>query len=176
MLEIVKQTIDFYTKYLKEPTKQDIQAIEADAFSKKWSCFVTLYKNGEIRGSAGNIKEIEPSIGEEIIKNTMEAISKDKRFPPITIAEVKDIRIRLDVIEWRTILEEGKILGLDPMKSGVIAIKKDYSKLAVVLPNISPKLLTGSDLLSMLEAKLDEKLVESDYIIYDIKTKVDRNY
>ncbi len=103
MLEIVKQTIDFYTKYLKEPTKQDIQAIEADAFSKKWSCFVTLYKNGEIRGSAGNIKEIEPSIGEEIIKNTMEAISKDKRFPPITIAEVKDIRIRLDVIElsWK---------------------------------------------------------------------------
>ncbi len=176
MLEIVKQTVDYYFKHLKEPARTDIQPIDATAFEHKWSCFVTIYKNGEVRGSAGNIKEIETSIGDEIIKNTIEAISKDKRFAPLTLAEVKDIRIRLDVIEDRHILEEWKILAVDPMKSGIIAIKKDYSKLAAVLPNISPKLLTWSDLVGMLEAKLDEKLVEADYIIYEIKTKVDRNY
>ena len=176
MIEIVKQTIDFYTKYLKEPTAENIQAVDPTVFSKKGSCFVTLYKNGEIRGSAGNIKEIESSLWIELIKNTVAAISKDKRFTPLTLGEIKDIRIRVDIIEWRNILEEGKIFTLDPLSSWVIAIKKDYSKLAVVLPNISPKLMTGKDIVDMLEVKLDEKLVEADYILYDIKTKIDRNY
>lgn len=176
MLEIVKDSIEFYLKYLKEPTLQDIKVSDQNALNQKWACFVTIYKNGEVRWSAGNIKEIEWSLAQEIIKNSIEAISKDKRFAPLTLAEARDIRIRLDIIQDRKILEEGKILWVDPMISGIIAIKRDYSKLATILPNISPKLMTGSDLLHMLEAKLEEKLEEKDYILYEIKTKTDRNY
>lgn len=176
MLELVKQTVDFYFKHLKAPVIADMQPIDPKVFEEKGSCFVTIYKNGEIRGSAGNVKEIEPSIWEEVIKNTIEAISKDSRFAPLTLAEVKDIRVRLDVIEDRHILDEGKLFSIDPMKYGAIAIKKNYSKLAVVLPNISPKLLTWADLLAALEAKLWEKLMEADYILYQIQTKTDRNY
>ena len=176
MIDIVKWTIEFYSKYLKEPTKDDLPWVDPTAFSRKGACFVTLYRNGEVRWSAGNIKEISQSIGEEIIKNTIHAMTKDTRFTPITQPEIKDIRIRIDEVEGRNILEEGKIITLDPMHSGVIAIKKDYSKLAVVLPNISAKLMTGSDIVDMLEAKLWEKLIEAEYILYDITTKVDRNY
>jgi len=138
---------------------------------------VTLYKNGEVRGAGGNVKEIEKNIVEETIKNTIEALVLDKRFSPVTMDEVKDIKIRIDLIKERHILEEGKILALDPVKSGIICIKKDYDKLAVILPNISPRLLTGSDFIPVLKEKMQEKdFAEKDYIIYEITTQSMTNF
>jgi len=59
----------------------------------------------------------------------------------------------------------------------VIAIKRDYDKLAVILPNISPKILTGSDFIEILKNKLQEKKFdEKDYIIYSISTISESNY
>jgi len=40
-----------------------------------------------VRGSAGNIKEIRPTLAEEILANTIAAISKDTRFRPLTLEE-----------------------------------------------------------------------------------------
>ena len=177
MLEVVIQTIQYYFKYLRAPSANEIEISNKTLFSIPWCIFVTLYKNGEIRWAGGNVKEIEQNIVEETIKNTIEALVLDKRFSPITMNEIKDIRIRIDLIKERHILEEGKILELDPVKSGVICIKRDYEKLAVILPNIAPKLLTGSDFIPMIKEKLEEKdFSEKDYIIYEISTQVMTNF
>jgi MEMO1 family protein len=177
MLEIVIQTIQYYFKYLREPSANEIEVSNKNLLSIPWCVFITLYKNGEIRWAWWNVKEIEKNIVEETIKNTVEALTLDKRFSPIKMDEVKDIKIRIDLIKDRHILEEGKMIGLDPVKSGVICIKKDYDKLAVILPNISPRLLTGSDFIPVLKEKLQEKeFAEKDYIIYEITTQSMTNF
>jgi AMMECR1 domain-containing protein len=84
----------------------------------------------------------------------MEAATMDERFEKITVAEKDDIKIRIDVINTRKIIDEATLRKLDPVKNGVIVIKRDYKKLAVILPNISPNLITGSDTIEILGRKL----------------------
>jgi hypothetical protein len=75
------------------------------------------------------------------------------------------------------VLKDKKLKDLDPAVSGVIAIKKDYTKFAVILPNINPKLFAGEDFGPVLAEKLGEKkFVEGDYIVYEIKTEVETDY
>jgi hypothetical protein len=56
--------------------------------------------------------------------------------------EAKDIKIRIDKIINRRVLQDKEIFQIDPTKSGVLAIKKDYSIMATILPNINSILLT----------------------------------
>ncbi|QFR39684.1 AMMECR1 domain-containing protein [Candidatus Gracilibacteria bacterium 28_42_T64] len=177
MLNIISQTMEFYTKYKKVPSLSDIKIENSSLLEGKTSLFITLYKNGEIRGSAGNIREITSSTAEELIQNTIHAISKDHRFPEIKIDDVKDLKIRLDVITNRRVIQDNELTKIDPVKNGVLAIKKDYSKLAVILPNIHPTLLTGDDFAPILKEKLGEKYFKAnEYIVYEIQTEVSRDF
>ncbi len=176
LLEISLKTIDFYLKNKKEPTEQDLQIKDSSLLTKKWCLFVTLYKNWEVRWWAWNVKEIEHNIVTEIIKNTIEAISQDKRFTPFTAEDVKDLRIRIDYISKRELQQEWKIYTIDPVKSWVIVMSKDYNSIWIVLPNISSKLLTWEDFIPIIEAKMNKKFNEKDLYLYEIKTDVYTNY
>ena len=59
MLDIAQQTLEFYTKYLKTPTLEDLKITDTSLLEKQWCVFVTIYKNGEVRWWAGNIKELQ---------------------------------------------------------------------------------------------------------------------
>jgi len=177
MIDIVSQTIKYYFQYFKEPSVEDLSITDKSTLEHNGCVFITLYKNGEVRWSAGNMKEIEKNIVWELIKNTLHALTKDSRFEPVKMDEVKDLKIRIDLIRERHILKEGEIHSIDPVKSGIICIKRDYEKLAVILPNINPRLLTWEDFFPYLEAKLDEKEIkESDYILYSFTTTMVSNF
>lgn len=176
MLNIVKETIKFYTKYFKTPSINDIVFDDLNLLEKQWSVFVTIYHNWEIRWAAWNIKEIKSSLAQELIENTIEAISKDTRFKPLNSSEIKNLKIRIDLITNRKILKEKEILKIDPTKKWILVIKKDYEKMSCILPNIDPKLLTWEDFLQTLEAKLwINKFEEKDFIIYSIETEISRD-
>ncbi len=176
MVDIVKQTIDFFIRNWTIPKLSDIKIKDKSLLQKKWCIFITLYKNWEIRGSAWNIKEIEENIVYEIINSTIDAMNNDTRFEMLWKNEIKWIKIRLDIIKERKTIKEWFLKKLDPVKYWTIAIKKDYTKLAVILPNISPNLLIGKDFYYSLEEKLEEKFDEKKYILYEITTKIFRNY
>ena len=177
MIHIIKQTIEFYTKNKKTPSISDIQIDDPSLLQEKASLFVTLYKKWEMRWSGWNIREITNSTAEELIENTIHAISKDTRFPELKIDEVKDLKIRLDVITNRRVIQDDELIKIDPVKNWVLAIKKDYSQLAVILPNIHPTLLTGEDFIPVLKEKLWEKKFQAnEYIIYEIETEVSRDF
>ena len=176
MITLAKQTIDFFTTKMREPKLEELDLKNQALVQERGCVFVTVYDKWEIRGSAGNIKEIEQSLAEETIKSTIQAISADSRFKPLTKAEAEDIRIRVDKITNRKVLEPWSVALLDPVTHGIIVIKKDYSKLVTILPNISPAVLTSGDLVDYLEAKLWEKFIEKDCIVYQIETEVLTNY
>ena len=173
MISIAKQTIEYFTKYQKAPRVDELTLDNPSLLESNWSLFVTIYQNGQVRWSSGNIKEIKQNLVEEIIENTIWAISKDTRFKPLKYTEINDIKIRIDKIANRRVLQDKEILKIDPTKSWVLAIKKDYSSMAMILPNINPILLNWEDLIPVLEAKFNiKKFNETDYILYEIKTEV----
>ena len=177
MISTVQQTIDFYLKNFKTPKLEELEITDNSLKEGVWSVFVTLYKSWEIRWAAWNIKEIKHTLAEELIENTVSAISLDKRFKPVKLDEVKDLKIRIDKIESRKILQDKEVLQIDPTTTWVLAITKDYSKMWAILPNINPILLSGEDLIPVLKAKFWVKeFNEKDYILYKIETKVFDNF
>jgi hypothetical protein len=52
MLEIIEQIIKHYLQYKTTPTVNDLKIEDITLMEDKQSLFVTLYKNGEIRGSS----------------------------------------------------------------------------------------------------------------------------
>jgi len=175
MLDIVEQVIKFYLENKKIPTKNDLDIKDLSLLEKKWNVFVTIYKNWNIVWNSWNIVEIENDLVNELIKNTIYALW-DKRFPDLTLEDLGKIKIRIDIITNRILLNDRKISDLNPVKSWILVIKKDYNKLAVILPNISHTLTSGKDFENVLSRKLEEEFKPENYIIYEIQTEVLTNY
>ncbi len=175
ILEISQKTIDFYLKNKIIPKESDLKIKDKILLWKKWCIFVTIYKNWLIRWSAWSVKELEENIVMETVKSTIDAISNDKRFKNLTQEEFKDTKIRVDYIKKRDLLQNWKINDLDPQKSWIIVICKDYSALAVILPWISKKLLTWSDFIPVIEEKIKKDFKENENYIYEIKTDIFTN-
>ncbi len=177
MLEIVRQTIEFYMKNLKKPRQEDLEIKQEDLLNNRSSCFVTLYHKGNIRWSWWNVKEIEKNTVLELIENTIHALNNDKRFKKITLWESKELKIRIDEIVSREIIKSEDINKIEPTSNWILVLKKDYEKMACILPNIDPKILTWEDYNPILKEKLWEKTFNpDDYIIYKITTKTETDY
>ena len=97
-------------------------------------CFVSLHKtDGSLRGCIGTIEPVEENLFKEITRNAIAAAMRDSRFSPLTMEEMDDVEISVDVL---TVPEEIFDLDdLDPQIYGVI-VSDGASKRAVLLPSI----------------------------------------
>lgn len=174
--DFVHQILQYYHVHKTMPSMQDLTIAneeDREILSKKGAVFVTLYYLWNIVWSSGNVIELKQNIAEELIENTFQAIH-DNRFPNIEHA-LDLIQVRIDIIEKRILLNVGEIETLNPVKEWVLVIKKDYTKLACILPNISNLLTTWKDFFPILSNKLDETFQETNYIMYKIYTTVYRD-
>jgi len=55
-------------------------------------------------------------MAQDIYKNTIEALTTDKRFKPLTLTEAESLKFRLDIIEDRKVISESEMMNLDPVK------------------------------------------------------------
>lgn len=176
MVEIVKQIIEFYYKNKKKPEAKDLNIWDIDLLNNKAPIFITLYKDWKIRWASWTITEQENNIINELIENTIQALTNDKRFDKIIKDESNKLQIRVDKIINRKVIDSSNLEKINPIKNWVIVIKKDYSKLATILPNISSKIDSWNDYYSVLSKKLWETFKADDYIIYKIETNIYRNF
>lgn len=177
MIDIVEQVIEKFALSGKTPEVADLKTIDDALTQKQWSVFVTLYSKGEVRGSAGNIKPIENTFLEELILATTSAMSTDDRFERVSVEESKWLKVRIDEVLSEVILvHEKELANLEPKKLWVIAIKKDYEKMAVILPNISSSIQFWKDYPEALGKKLWESFTFSDYIVYKLETQQTTNF
>ena len=71
--------------------------IEDDALKEKSGVFVTLKKDGELRGCIGLLQPITPLyLG--VVEMAVEAATGDSRFSPVTKDELKNIKIEISVL------------------------------------------------------------------------------
>ena len=175
MIDIVKQTLEFYFENSRAPEVEEIEISDSSLLERTWSTFVTLYISWIIKWSSGNIKEIEDNLVWEIISNTISALD-DSRFTNLTIIDKDNIKIRVDEItnRWKP-LNDWEIENIDPTKFWVLVIKTDYEKSATILPNISGSLMTWKDFAPVLSKKLDEDFEDKNYLVYKIETNISTN-
>lgn len=97
----------------------------------KRGVFVSLKKEGQLRGCIGTVFPTTDNIAEEIIKNAVEAGLYDSRFISVTEDELEDIDFSVDVL---TEPEETTKEELDPKKYGVI-VRRGH-KSGLLLPDL----------------------------------------
>ncbi len=66
-------------------------------FDQLSGVFVTLKKNGDLRGCIGYPEAVMP-LRDAIIKSARSAALHDPRFPPVTISELSSIKIEVTVL------------------------------------------------------------------------------
>lgn len=121
------------TNFLREGTRlTEIPSyVTNEMKTKKRGVFVSLKKDGELRGCIGTIYPVTESIAEEIIRNSIEAGVYDPRFFSVEEGELQDIDFSVDVL---TTPEPTAISELNPKEYGVIVSTKDKS--GVLLPDL----------------------------------------
>ena len=99
---------------------------------RRAGAFVSIHKNGRLRGCIGTIGPVTDSIANEIIDNAISASTADPRFSPITEDELEWLEISVDVLgEIEDISSPDE---LDVKRYGVIVSKG--GRRGLLLPNL----------------------------------------
>lgn len=98
---------------------------------EKRGVFVTYKMDGELRGCVGTILPTTDSIAKEIIRNSVEAGTRDPRFNPINLEELPFLDLSVDELMEP---ERSTFEQLDPENYGVIV--KTSSKSGLLLPDL----------------------------------------
>ena len=101
--------------------------------SMRAPCFVSLKKDGELRGCIGTVEPTRESLAHEIIANAISAAINDPRFDPVLEDELPLLRYSVDVLlpAEETVLED-----LDPKVFGVIVEDENGGRRGLLLPDI----------------------------------------
>lgn len=103
-----------------------------EMISRRAGAFVSLHKDGELRGCIGTIFPTTKNIAEEILQNAISACSRDPRFSPVEISELDEIVYSVDVLgEPEKIFSEK---DLDVKKYGVIV--ENSGRRGLLLPDL----------------------------------------
>lgn len=129
-VKLARKSVEYYVEngeYILIP-----EGLPKEMLEEKKAVFVTLYKDGNLRGCIGTTEPRQDNIAMEIIINAVSASSQDPRFPRVEKHELDKIVYSVDVLskpEPISSLEE-----LDVYNYGVI-VKKGYRQ-GLLLPNI----------------------------------------
>ena len=128
LLRIARKTLE---TYLTEKIIPQFE-IKDDELNEPLGAFVTLRKNGELRGCIG---EFEPEIPlwQVVRKMAVEAAVGDHRFPPLTSGELGEIKIEISVLSPRQKIANWREIKLG--KHGVIVQRGSRS--GVFLPQVA---------------------------------------
>lgn len=127
LLKLARTTI---ANYLKKQATEYPQT-DNPKFMEKRGVFVTLHKEGDLRGCIGYPLPEKPLI-EAIVDNAISAATEDYRFNPVEPGELKDIDIEISVLTVPEPVVNYKdvVLGRD----GII-ISKGFNK-GLLLPQV----------------------------------------
>ncbi|MDI6591785.1 MAG: AmmeMemoRadiSam system protein A [Patescibacteria group bacterium] len=115
-VELAKKAVETYIK--KGEIISFLDKLPKEAFEKKAGTFVTIEKNGELRGCIGTYLPTKENIGKEIIYNAIAAATEDYRFGPIQKEELSSLSYTVYILSKPELVKD--IKELDPKKYGII--------------------------------------------------------
>lgn len=127
-------------QFVREALERDLAGAELPApppfprLAETGSCFVTLKEAGELRGCIGNIEAFEP-LGENLLRNAINASQSDPRFPPLEAEELPFILIELSILTPASPIASAEEFRIG--QDGIIL--RLGGRGAVFLPQVAPE-------------------------------------
>lgn len=116
LVSLAKKAVETFVKEKKVISPPE--DFPKEFLEKRAGTFVTIKKNGNLRGCIGTYLPTRPSIAEETIKNAIAAATEDYRFGPIQKDELDSLTYTVYVLSWPEQVKE--IKDLNPKKYGII--------------------------------------------------------
>lgn len=160
-VKVESDNADDYARLARLAIEKYVKTGQTPTLTNEWpsvflnsknGVFVTLYKDGEIRGCMGSVKPLKKNLGTEIINSAIASASLDARFPKVSSEELPFISIAVDVIS--SPIPILSVSDLDPKKYGIVV--EFGEKRAALLPNL-PSIETGEEQILMAKKKAQIK-------------------
>jgi len=129
-VKLAKYSVENYVKTRRMAKLYD--NIPDEMLSQQAGVFVSLKKNGNLRGCIGTIEPTKDSIAEEILEIAVTAAVGDLRFEPVREAELEELVYSVDVLSTPEPVASKELL--DQNIYGVIVTSG--SKRGLLLPNL----------------------------------------
>ncbi len=114
-VELARQSVESFVRTGKKIKIPD--GLPSSMTETRAGVFVSLHKNGDLRGCIGTILPCYDSTAEEVISLAVEACSADPRFYPVKENELEDLEVNVDVLSEP---EPADMSMLDAKRYGVI--------------------------------------------------------
>jgi AmmeMemoRadiSam system protein B/AmmeMemoRadiSam system protein A len=131
LLSLARNTI---TEYVTNGKVSEVE-MKNPKLKADGAVFVTIKRNGLLRGCIGHIQPIMP-LYQSVIKNAVAACSSDPRFPSMKKDELKDMDIEVSVLSPLEPLKDVKNVQVG--KHGLVIVKGMQSGL--LLPQVAQEL------------------------------------
>ncbi len=136
-----------------KPVNVDVASFPAE-LQRNGACFVTLYKDGKLRGCIGSPEAHRPLIT-DVAENAYRAAFHDPRFPNLTEEEIPHLHLSLSVLSPASPMsfdDESDLIGqLRPGIDGLII--SDGPRRALFLPTVWEQLPKPENFLNRLKMK-----------------------
>lgn len=128
LVRYARQVVESFIKgeQLEEP--EDLQ----EYVQERAGVFVSIKKHGQLRGCIGTTEPTQANVLQEVRENAISAATRDPRFEPVTVDELKDLVFSVDLLKPAEPISG--IDELDPKHYGVI-VKSGY-RTGLLLPNL----------------------------------------
>ena len=127
-IDLARWTLNSYVKGLSNVPQPELTD---PYFNEKAGVFVTLKKNGSLRGCIGIIQPTD-ILARNIITSTRNSALNDHRFPPVRSEEVDELEIEISIL---SLPKESKLEDIEIGKHGLII--EGRGKSSVYLPQVA---------------------------------------
>ena len=103
-----------------------------DIFQRRAGCFVTLKREGQLRGCIGTLTPQTETLAEEIARNALRAAFNDPRFPPLEAGIFHELHVAVEVVSPPVPVKD--LRSLDPRRYGLVV--RCENRQGVLLPGI----------------------------------------
>jgi MEMO1 family protein len=134
LLRLARGTVEAWVREGRRPTPTELEVTLTPRLRADSGVFVTLKKAGRLRGCIGNIPPSKP-LFQAVLDNAVNAATHDRRFSPVTPAELYGLEVEVSVLTPPTPVDGPweVILG----KHGVWIEKGGHA--SVFLPQVAPE-------------------------------------
>lgn len=155
---LARTTVEHYVSEGRLPA---VEGPVPSEFCKKAGVFVSIHKEGDLRGCIGTTEPTTGSIAQEIMQNAVSAATRDPRFSPVTLDELEMLDYSVDILSDP--VEVKGFSELNPRKYGVICVKGNRKGL--LLPDL-PGVNTVREQLSIAKRKAGISPFDTQVKIY----------
>lgn len=114
IVKLAKETVESYIREGKIPQPKEL----TPEMRERAGVFVSIHKQGELRGCIGTFEPTKANVAEEIMTNAISSATRDPRFPPIAASELGDLEYSVDILTKPEPVKD--VSQLDAKKYGVI--------------------------------------------------------